>query len=690
MPRKLKIELELDDHGMAKNLKVNGEAVVSLGDDIDKTKKKAKSFGDITSVAFGNLAARGISSALSGIRNLARNGFRLLNDSVKLAGIQQIAEGKLKTALKNMGDESEASFLKLKRAASALQDVSNFGDEMTLTAQAMLLTFREVSGAEGAEVLTRRMADVAAGLTKVSGEAVDLNNVAALMGKSLSRSASELSRVGVSFSKVQEEAFNAAEGMDKVNILAEILDDNFKGMAESLRDPLKQLSNDVGDLKEELGFQLRPEINAMAEEMRSFVKDPQTVGFVKEIGQAVIATVGAAGKVFEFVGGISRGIRASIRLTIGKWREFQLAIVNGTLKITQVLQSSAEFLGMGGMAGSLAELNKELVIQSLALKVMADGEKALAAEIMIGNQALEKRQELTGGGAGGSFGGGSTTGAGSGAAGASQDTTDPLATMKKRREELIMQGQITQELIGLNAQIAAIEAERAFTREASQITALEGAEAEKSATQEQMDLLLQKKDAEIEAAAATIAATKEVQRSKAELAKQEQQNLARQVQANTASALSSGSAADAIKNSIRGIIQAKLAQLIASILAPLGPAALVVGPLLAAGGKALFQSLVPGFASGGTVQGPPGTDNVLARLTPGEEVINAKASAENRPLIRAINSGLPASAGMGPMSIDVNINGQLTANNDQILAQLDETEVAVQQTRGQIRTERPS
>ena len=686
MARKLTLELELDDNGMARKLRLNKDEVIDLGDAVDKVTRKSKKFGDITSVAFGQLAAQGISRLARGLGNLARRGFGELNKAVEAAGIQQIAENKLRQALKNLGDTSEESFQRLKASASALQDVSNFGDEATLTAQAMLLTFKEVSGAEGAELLTSRMADTAAGLQKVSGQAVDMNNVAALMGKALVESASSLKRVGVSLTDVQEQAFNAAEGMDKVNILAEIMDANFKGLAEATRDPLKQLSNDVGDLREELGFQLRPEIEGMADTMREFVKDPQTIGFVREIGQAVISTVGAAGKVFEFVGALSRGLRAAIRLLVGQWRDFQLAIVNGSLKIVSVLQSSAEFFGLNSDA--LAGLNKELTIQSLALKVMADGERALAAEILAGNKAIEERQEILG--AGGSFGGGSGAGGSSGASGSSTESKDPLSILKARREELILQGQITQELIGLNAKIAAIEMERAFIKEASRVNSLRTAEAEKDEHVASMARLMEKKNAEIAAADAVIKATEEERKVKQQLAKQEQENLTRQVAANAQTALSSENAGEAIKSTIRGIIQAKLAQLIASVLAPLGPAAVIVGPLLAAGAKGIFNSLVPGFATGGTVQGPPGRDNVLARLTPGEEVINAQAAAANRPLLRQINSGLPASAGAGDMELTVNIDGQLTARNDQILAQLNETEVTVQRTRGQVRTQRPA
>lgn len=60
---------------------------------------------------------------------------------------------------------------------------------------------------------------------------------------------------------------------------------------------------------------------------------------------------------------------------------------------------------------------------------------------------------------------------------------------------------------------------------------------------------------------------------------------------------------------------------------------------------------VPGFASGGQVRGPgTGTsDSILARVSTGEHIVNAKAASRNRTLLEAINAGatFPAFASGG-------------------------------------------
>ncbi len=66
-----------------------------------------------------------------------------------------------------------------------------------------------------------------------------------------------------------------------------------------------------------------------------------------------------------------------------------------------------------------------------------------------------------------------------------------------------------------------------------------------------------------------------------------------------------------------------------------------------------------GFAKGGLVQGP-GTstsDNILARLSPGEFVVNAEATKQYLPLLQAINEGKePPVPAAGPVNMTIHIH----------------------------------
>ena len=74
------------------------------------------------------------------------------------------------------------------------------------------------------------------------------------------------------------------------------------------------------------------------------------------------------------------------------------------------------------------------------------------------------------------------------------------------------------------------------------------------------------------------------------------------------------------------------------------PANLIAAPVAAAGITALANSFVnslPGFADGGLISGEGGEreDKILARLSDGEFVVNAKSTKEYFPLLKAINNG---------------------------------------------------
>lgn len=105
---------------------------------------------------------------------------------------------------------------------------------------------------------------------------------------------------------------------------------------------------------------------------------------------------------------------------------------------------------------------------------------------------------------------------------------------------------------------------------------------------------------------------------------------------------------DVLKNIAQSLIQAALQ----ATLFGEGP----FGSLF--GGKSMFSLLMPGAegkATGGMVHGPgSGTsDSILTRLSNGEYVVNAKATARNRHLLEAINAGgLPGYAQGGAVGQD--------------------------------------
>lgn len=137
----------------------------------------------------------------------------------------------------------------------------------------------------------------------------------------------------------------------------------------------------------------------------------------------------------------------------------------------------------------------------------------------------------------------------------------------------------------------------------------------------------------------------------ANAAQAELQNLASSTMKGFVSDLMRGvSAADALQDALERVADKMVDLAINSLFDTKGGGGL--GGLLA--GLFKFEPLGPALASGGMVRGPgSGTsDSITARLSNGEYVVNAKATAQHRDLLDAINSGgLPAFASGGIVGV---------------------------------------
>lgn len=167
---------------------------------------------------------------------------------------QEIAYAKLTNGLKNVGEGAYA-YNKLIKQAGELQKITPFADEDINNAQAMLTTFQKNS--EEIEILTPRILDLAAAYMKTGDSGMDLQQVAVMLGKVNEETIGTLRRIGVAFTKEQEEKLKSLKGTEQAIYLSEILDQNFKGMAETVGNTaagkMKIFQNQIGEMKESLG-----------------------------------------------------------------------------------------------------------------------------------------------------------------------------------------------------------------------------------------------------------------------------------------------------------------------------------------------------------------------------------------------------------------------------------------------------
>lgn len=135
-------------------------------------------------------------------------------------------------------------------------------------------------------------------MAKVTGETVDLNQVATALGKALDGGAASLKRYGVSLSDAEVSALNAATGMEKVQMLADILDKNFQGLARATADPFKIMQNALGEVQEEIGGGMLPALRKMSELIADAAQDEDVLRLARSFGEEL---GGAILRVTEFL-----------------------------------------------------------------------------------------------------------------------------------------------------------------------------------------------------------------------------------------------------------------------------------------------------------------------------------------------------------------------------------------------------
>ena len=218
---------------------------------------------------------------------LAFGGIQLISffkESTQLAMIQENAEKKLSVAYgKNIEN--------LKRYAAELQKQTAYGDEAIIEAQALISMFTKDE--EAIKSLTKATLDLAA------AKGMDLVTAADLLSKTIGSSTNALSRYGI-------EVKGVVGSSERLNSLLTNLNDKFGGQASAALDTaagkLKNISNEIGDIQEELGNELLP----------AWVKLNEALLYgVKNLKEGLGEIVGYYRTVFEFLGILDRHDRFS-------------------------------------------------------------------------------------------------------------------------------------------------------------------------------------------------------------------------------------------------------------------------------------------------------------------------------------------------------------------------------------------
>ena len=211
-----------------------------------------------TTFKLTNIMSSGM-NVLGGVTRAMQTLGRAVAVPIQAAAEQARVEKQLETVLRSTGGAAGLTAEELTGMAAQLQRVTAFGDETTIAAQNLLLTFTNIGGAGGIfERTTAVVLDVATAM------GMDLNSAAVQVGKALNDPATGLSmltRVGITFSEEQKKAIKSLQEFgDTAGAQALILDElerQFGGSAEAFRETfagsVQAATNAWGDLLESVG-----------------------------------------------------------------------------------------------------------------------------------------------------------------------------------------------------------------------------------------------------------------------------------------------------------------------------------------------------------------------------------------------------------------------------------------------------
>lgn len=174
------------------------------------------------------------------------------------ANEQEQQEAKLAAVVKATGEAAGFSADEIKKYAGELQGATTFGDELTISAAAILATFKQIKGDE-----FKRTIAAAQDLSSLLG--TDLKSSVLQLGKALedpTTGLTALRRAGVSFSASEKERIKTLQESGKIQeaqrIVLKAVEDQVGGTANALRKQyggaVTAVDNAYGDLKEEIGF----------------------------------------------------------------------------------------------------------------------------------------------------------------------------------------------------------------------------------------------------------------------------------------------------------------------------------------------------------------------------------------------------------------------------------------------------
>lgn len=241
----------------------------------------------IKKLLVGAVSFYALERAISGVVGIAWK-------SIQAFAEEELAVTRLQAGINNVRSATDKHIGALLEQASALQMVTRFSDDAVISAQGILSTFQ--FNQEVITAITPRLIDMAEGIARVSGGLPDLEGNANLVAKALGGEDVEglvgaLRRANVMMTVAQTEILKTGSFEERLSIITQVLDDNFKGMGEAAgtttAGKLAILQNALGDLQEQFGGALATAITPFIEKLTTWARTDEARATIQNIADKV-------------------------------------------------------------------------------------------------------------------------------------------------------------------------------------------------------------------------------------------------------------------------------------------------------------------------------------------------------------------------------------------------------------------
>lgn len=282
------------------NLSVNGkEVVMQCKRGVEDLGRALGTIPSGASAAGNALRAMGaVASTLQSLQSSITGIMGVMKEMTDAYAVQEEAELKLQTVMKQRMNATSADVDGIKELASAQQALGVVGDEVQLAGAQQVATF--LNEKSSIEKLLPAMNNLAVQRKGLNVTAEDMVNIGNMMGKVMQGQTSALRRVGITFTDAQEKVLKYGNESERAAMLAQVITDNVGNMnaelAKTDAGKAKQMANNFGDMQENIGKTLAK----WEPLMRQFAQIGIITSSVGMLGNSLLGTVKA---LAAFTGG---------------------------------------------------------------------------------------------------------------------------------------------------------------------------------------------------------------------------------------------------------------------------------------------------------------------------------------------------------------------------------------------------